>query len=63
MTELKPCPHCGSELLTMYVNRLDVSYLECDECTGRVSIDYRRCSDPSTSMLIDGLIEKWNRRV
>lgn len=61
---LKPCPFCGTEYLTIYVNRMDVSYIKCDNhmCNGQVSIDCTRCSDPLVGSLIDALVEKWNQR-
>lgn len=61
MTAWRPCPFCGSEFLTLHVDRLYKSYIKCD-CGASVCIDCTRCSDPSIGMLVDDLEKMWNRR-
>ena len=61
MTELKPCPFCGSDFLVFHVDRTHKSIIKC-ECGASVSIDCTRCSDPPVGMLVDSLTEMWNRR-
>lgn len=61
MTELRPCPFCGSDYLMIHVDRLRVSSVSCD-CGASVSIDCSRCSDPTVGMLVDSLVGMWNKR-
>lgn len=46
--ELKPCPFCGSNDLTMFSN-----CIECDKCHANIV-----CDDEGVD-----LIERWNTRV
>lgn len=61
VADLKPCPFCGSDFLVLHVDRLRVSSIRCG-CGASVSIDCSGCSDPTVGMLVDSLIEMWNRR-
>lgn len=60
--ELKPCPFCGDDFQEVYINRLDVSFIECQGCGARLKIDSTRCHDTLVPQLYEGLVRMWNRR-
>jgi len=62
MTEIKLCPHCGGDRLTVYVDKYDTSYIECADCHAAVLSHVCGCTDGSVSQILDLLIENWNRR-
>lgn len=65
MTELKPCPFCKCDYLSVHVYRSGVSFILCEnpECGAKIELDMHSCSDTPTGRLIDCLVERWNRRV
>ena len=52
MTELKPCPFCGSDGLELYRD-FGMYYMMCHMCGVIASLHYNR----------DDSIRMWNRRV
>ena len=58
MTELKPCPFCGSHDLREDIRRLDFAndiFIECRSCGAKIQM----CEEYGH----DKLVEAWNRRV
>ena len=56
MTELKPCPFCGSRNIDFGVMTGTMSgwtYCQCEECLAEIHV---------LSPLIDEAIKAWNRR-
>jgi len=53
MTDILPCPFCGSKDLTLTVNRQRWKVVECDEC-GAVG--------PCIDLKDDQYIDRWNKR-
>lgn len=67
MTELKPCPFCGTDM--MYVRFVTLKYMKptikaivCSRCGASMSADANALDNPSETALQDYIIEKWNRR-
>jgi len=61
VTELKPCPHCGEkQTLTIWVDHVTRSRIECMMCGARVQIENY---DGMPGQILDNLIDVWNRRV
>ena len=60
--DVRACPFCGSIYVDLHVERLRTSYIRCVSCGAMFQIDSEHCHDPTTQMLVDALIEKWNTR-
>lgn len=56
MTELKPCPFCGSPAHVEESMSGGIFWIECEECHARSQICFGK--NPC-----DAIIEAWNRRV
>lgn len=64
MTDLKPCPFCGSGWIGILIGRNMHTYrIVCEACGGMIGFDDDSCPDPPTGSILDYLVEGWNRRV
>ena len=53
MSDLKPCPFCGSEDLVVH-NEINGAFIVCNACC--ISFDYGEAT------CVEDCIEAWNRR-
>lgn len=64
--ELKGCPFCGSDWLTIHASRggwlHEENWIECGGCGCRMVHDTHGCTDTPLGMAIDSLVRSWNRR-
>ena len=54
MTELKPCPFCGSEKITYFLSFTGIYMVKCRDCEALVSFPGK--------VEKDDCIKAWNRR-
>lgn len=56
LTDLKPCPFCGSRNLNYYINQYLGGCITCVDC--KLMMCENGCR-----LTLEELIERWNRRV
>ena len=57
---IRPCPYCGGENLTVYIDRHQ-SYIRC-ECGMETRYFCAGCSDATAGDIMDALTAVWNTR-
>ena len=62
MEELKPCPFCSSDMIMLHIDRMGLSYIQCNGCNARIWHDNSHCYDPTTANIANGLVKSWNTR-
>lgn len=65
MTELKPCPHCGSERVRLYYYDVDDRCNTFDPCVRceNCGVMFKFCDARKVTGTLDDIMDVWNRRV
>lgn len=63
MSELKPCPFCGSEVFLMVVPPHTHIIFDMPECEGEAFVECTNCGAAIGERTEERAIDAWNRRV
>lgn len=60
MSELKPCPFCGSEVNLVHIHNGFAVVCSDKNCLGQMRITYERCDNKE--IFLEKLLSDWNKR-